>query len=78
MGQRMNIKEAAAAVGLSEWEIRQGIRSGRYPALKVGIGKGKYIIDVELLEARIQALMQQNVIIEEKGGQAYGQIRRVL
>lgn len=78
MGRRVNIKEASVAVGLSEWEIRQGIRQGRYPAMKVGTGKGKYIIDIDLLETRIQELMQANVSDRERDNQdTYGLIRRI-
>ncbi|MDD3199347.1 MAG: hypothetical protein PHV95_09155 [Eubacteriales bacterium] len=78
MGKRVLIKEASETVGLSEWELRQGIRSGRYPAMKVGTGKGKYIIDIDLLEARIRELMQANVVDSEKDNQnTYGRIRRI-
>jgi len=61
MGEKMLIKEAAAKVGISEWELRQGVRSGKYPALKVGNGAGKYIVDTGLLEARIEELMLENI-----------------
>ena len=61
MGQRMNMKDAAKASGLALWELRQGVRNGKYPALKCGVGKGKYILDIDLLEDRIHELMLKNV-----------------
>lgn len=79
MGQRMKIKEAASYVGLSEWELRQGIRSGRYPALRVGVGKGKYIVDIDLLETRIKYLMEMNIRSEDLyREEAVGKIRSVM
>lgn len=32
----VNTKEAAKAVGLSEFELRNGWKSGKYPALPIG------------------------------------------
>lgn len=79
MGQKMNIKEAAAATGLSLWELRQGVKLGKYPALKCGVGKGKYIIDIDLLEERIQKLMQMNVKNEFEGNKdTEPKIRRIV
>lgn len=76
MGKKLLIKEAANYVGLSEWELRQGIKSGRYPALKVGQGRGKYIVDIDLLEARIKELMIDNIKTTEREDD-YGIIRRL-
>jgi hypothetical protein len=77
MGKKLLIKEAAKYVGLSEWELRQGIKMGRYPAIKVGQGRGKYIVDLELLEARIEELMLSNIRPEEKEEITYGVIRKI-
>jgi hypothetical protein len=76
MGKKLSIKDAANYVGLSEWELRQGIKSGRYPALKVGQGRGKYIVDIDLLEARIKELMIDNIRATEREDD-YGVIRRL-
>jgi len=79
MGKKMLIKEASETIGISEWELRRGIKCGRYPALKVGAGKGKYIIDIELLEKRINELMQMNVSTEKEFNRGdCGQIRRII
>jgi hypothetical protein len=79
MGQKMNIKDAAVATGLSLWELRQGVKSGKYPALKIGVGKGKYIFDYEMLEERIRDLMQMNIKKEFESNQDTGsKIRRVV
>jgi len=76
MGRRVGIVEAAEIVGISVHELRIGIRSGRYPAMRVGFGKGKYLIDIQLLEARLEELMQGN--IEAGGAKDYGKLRRVI
>jgi hypothetical protein len=79
MGQKMLIKEASEKTGISGWELRRGIKCGRYPALKVGAGKGKYILDIELLEKRINELMQMNVSTENEYNHGdRGQIRRIV
>lgn len=77
MGKKMLIKDAAKYVGLSEWELRQGIKAGRYPAIKVGQERGKYIVDIELLEARIEELMLSNIKTEAKEEMRYGVIRKI-
>lgn len=79
MGKRVGIKEAAELVGLSEWELRQGINTGKYPAMKVGVGKGKYILDIDLLEERIQELMKSNIRenCDHMSELNYGRMRRV-
>ena len=55
---------------------RTGIRSGKYPALKCGVGKGRYVIDIDMLESRIAELM--NASIEPEPTARYGELRRVI
>lgn len=56
------LKEAAAATGLAEWELRQGAKSGKYPAMRAGGPKGKLLFDVELLEQAITRIMLSNTL----------------
>ena len=85
MANIMTIREAAKTSGLSEWELRQGIRTGKYPAMKVGLGAGKYLVDIDLLEAQIKRAMLSNVRSETAEGEknnidysSYGKMRRIL
>lgn len=68
------IKKAAAKTGLSEWELRTGCWSGKYPHLRVGGKRGKIIFDLELLENHITNMMLKSV---EKDEIEYGKIRKV-
>ncbi len=56
------LKEAAIATGLSEYELRTGAKSGRYPAYRAGGPNGKFLFDVELLEESITRLMLENTL----------------
>jgi len=66
MSRRVGIKAASEATGLSQWELRQGARSGRYPHFRVGDSEhGRIIFDLELLEEHIKRQMIQNVKSQE-------------
>jgi hypothetical protein len=56
------LKEAASATGLTEWELRQGAKSGKYPAMRAGGSNGKLLFDVELLEQAIIQHMMANTL----------------
>lgn len=58
----VGIKEASKIFGLSQWELRQGAKKGKYPAFRVGGKKGKLMFNVKLLKERIEQLMKQNLI----------------
>lgn len=62
MRKVLTIKEAAAATGLAEWELRQGAKSGKYPAMRAGGPNGKFLFDVELLEQAITRIMLENTM----------------
>ncbi len=78
MGCRVGIKEAAVATGLTEYALRSGIRQGRFPHIRTGLGCGKILLDMDLLEdclkrealENTQPAAPSNVI-------PYGQLRRV-
>ena len=75
MSRRVTLKEAAEITGLSEWELRTGANSGRYPHFRVGSSRsGRIIFDLDLLEERIKSLMLQNV---NKDSDDYGTLRKV-
>lgn len=78
MGKRMTVTEAATVTGLSEYAIRKGIRERRYPHIRTGIGSGRIIIDIALLEA---ALEREALASTEPTPASnilqYGQMRRI-
>ena len=75
MYERKKISDAAILLGLSPWELRQGIRLGKYPAYKVGTGRGKYLVDVNLVNRQIEALMLANIKNDNNEENLYGKIR---
>lgn len=56
----VTINEAAEITGLSKRELRTGILSGKYPAMRVGGRHGKFLLDIDLLNERITELMKEN------------------
>lgn len=81
MSRRVGIKAAAEATGLSQWELRQGARSGRYPHIRVGDSEhGRIIFDLDLLEEHIKLQMMQNVKIHGQDRNKFvefGKLRKV-
>jgi len=71
------LKQAAKETGLSEWELSAGARSGKYPAMRVGGNRGRWIFDIDLLNKRIQELMLNNLNSKEQEHNIYGKIRKV-
>jgi hypothetical protein len=62
--------------GLTKHELYTGLRSGKYQGYRVGGKRGKWIVDLDLLENRIKELMERN-IKEENNISQFGQLRRV-
>ena len=78
MGKRMTIAQAASTTGLSEYFLRKGIKEGRLPHIRTGLGTGKFWIDVELLERYLeQEAMDNTKVHESRSVINYGQLRRV-
>lgn len=72
------LKQAASEVNLSEWELYNGAKSGKYPAMRAGGERGRWIFDLDLLEARIKELMEQNMKQEPVQKTAeYGKLRKI-
>lgn len=76
MTQRVLLKEAARTTGLSEWELRTGAKSGKYPHFKVG---NRYVFDIDMLEQHINQMMKDNVTQDQKNENIIplGRLRRV-
>lgn len=53
-------EEAAREVGLSEYELRLGYKTGRYPALEIGRGSRRRALrwDVDVLRAALEEQMR--------------------
>lgn len=77
MPKIMLLRQAAEETGLSYTELYNGVRCGKYPGYQVGSSKhGKWVTDLELLNAKIIELMNAN-IKEDSEPVQYGQLRRV-
>ena len=64
----LTTEEAAAATGLSQYELRIGGKAGRYPVIWTGSPSNKFRKmkwNLEALEAAIMKQMDQNVSGEE-------------
>ena len=85
MQKMISIKETAKIFGLSEYEIRIGIKNGRYPFYKIGQKRGKYLIDYELFASELKKASMNNMISAGKDAipsefinpDIYGKLRKV-
>jgi len=77
MAKRVGVVEAARILGISEYSIRAGIRSGGYPALRVGKSGGKILIDLEQLDAFLKCEATKNVKTEDSTIAQNGVLRRI-
>jgi len=78
MARMALLKDAAKAVGLSEWELRMGARAGKYPHMRAGNPvTGKLIFDLDILEAHIKQMIEQSVMQQNQEVVEYGKLRKV-
>lgn len=77
MAKMALLKQAANETGLSEWELSTGARSGKYPAMRVGSTRGRWIFDLDLLKERIRELMEQNLKQDSSNASQYGKLRKI-
>lgn len=77
MGRLALLKQAAAEKGISGWELYNGAKSGKYPAMRLGGPRGRWAFDLDLLDARIKELMEQNMKQEPQSTAEYGKLRRI-
>ena len=64
----LTTEEAAAATGLSQYELRIGAKDGRYPVIMCGNPRNKFRKmkwNLEALEAALRQQMEQNHIGED-------------
>lgn len=78
MSRMATLEQAAEQIpGLSFHELYSGVRSGKYPGFRAGGPRGKWIVDLDMLEARIKELMEQNMKHEPDQVMEYGKLRKV-
>jgi hypothetical protein len=78
MARMATLEQAAQQIpGLSFHELYSGVRSGKYPGYRVGGARGKWIVNLDLLEIRIKELMEQNIKQEPAQTAEFGKLRRV-
>lgn len=70
----VTINQAAEITELSRRELRTGVLSGKYPAMRVGGEHGKFLLDIDLLNERITELMKENCNQQKPDS---GHIRRI-
>lgn len=58
----VSTKEAVKATGLSAWELRNGYKTGRYPAIEIGYGERAKRLrwNLDMLQAAIMRQMTEN------------------
>ncbi|MCL2571216.1 MAG: hypothetical protein FWE11_02340 [Defluviitaleaceae bacterium] len=78
MPKMVSKREASLATGLSEWELGRGARAGEYPCIKVGVGRGKYLFDIDLLNETLTKRAMANIAspVESTSVSPYG-IRKI-
>ena len=76
MGKWLTVKQTAQTSGLSEYTLRRGIASGRFPHIRTnGPGKGRILIDLDLLGQQLEQEAKDS--IADKKLSVYG-IRAVV
>lgn len=57
----VSTNEAVKATHLTAWELRNGYKAGRYPAIEIGNGKRAKRLrwDLDLLQAAIRQQMEE-------------------
>lgn len=76
MRRVVGLSDAAAYTNLSVWELRTGALAGKYPHMRVGGERGRFVFDLDLLDAAIEQIMLKNTQPAEPVEQ-YGRIRAV-
>ena len=65
--QMFTIQEIVKQFGISEYSIRMGIRQGRYPAIRVGGKRSKYLINAEQFARVLEDEAMDNLLESKKG-----------
>jgi hypothetical protein len=61
MKKMITVKEAASVSGLSEYEIRIGLKQGRFPYYAVGNKGKKFLLDCELFLETLKNISMDNM-----------------
>ncbi len=61
MAKMVLLQEASNVTGLSQWELRTGALSGKYPAMRIGGSRGKIVFDLDMLWEHIRSMMLENI-----------------
>ena len=81
MGKKVSIPQASDITGLSAYALYKGIRERRYPHIRTGLGSGRILIDVDLLEEYLHREAEHNAsgdrLPTESNIVCYDQLRRV-
>ncbi len=78
MARMALLKQASEVTGLSQWELRTGAKSGKYPHLRVGNSStGKLVFDLDILEAHIKQMIEGSVKQQDREAVEYGKLRKV-
>lgn len=72
MGIMMKIEEAAKATGLTATALRRGIKQGKYPYIKVGNGRGRIFVNIDMLN---KAINQEALNNQERQAKLYEQYK---
>lgn len=60
MGRRVSTKEAAKIANVTEYAITTWRKQGLISYIKVGYGRGRILFDVDVLNAEIKKMEQDN------------------
>jgi len=77
MTRRVTVPQASTITGLSEYAIRKGVKERRYPHIRTGLGVGKILIDIDLLEQYLAQEARDNATCENSNIIHFGQLRRL-
>ena len=61
MKKMLTVKEAVKVTGLSEWELKRGFAAGIYPHIRIGQGRGKFLVDIELLQETLREMSEKSL-----------------
>lgn len=62
----VGVKDASTITGLSAWELVTGAKNGKYPYMRVGVKRGKFLFNIDMLNNRISEIMMGNCQRQEE------------
>jgi len=76
----MTVNEVSRTTGMSEYAIRQGVRSGMYPSIRIGGNpNGKILINIQEFVSTLNNIARTNMVGGEVQSDVHhnGGIRRI-